>query len=410
MCTTSDTFSQSKLLLFSESIKSYNFCLSTLHDTREASVLQMEMYAAGHSVQTARENYVSLALAKNMSRMAHDLYRQIIGLAEDRVDAPDRMEPFMGEEQEAMMTEMREGVFQKKKMDFMKYQAKKNELQQPRLGRELTINEKIALVSLVIECEEKHRHAVQHQYQDVLDVFLGSHGSRKRNIYMKKTILRMLDTCPEESQHRKHLEEHLIQRSKLRSIKADMSNPFLAIRQMEMEWAESLMNGLDKLVHATGQRSITNHTLLNLFIEIAEKKNSFDYTLGSQGIKGLVEQALQISEQRQAYGDTPSEVEGVLPSQFHGALVERANQPIESSHTHQSVQSQNLQPLPEVLDVGDTPLVLDGNALGYRMEIDTGLSQVSITTGPGTPVKILPLSEKIMWTDDMKRQVVIFLF
>ena len=144
---------------------------NTLHDTNEASVLQMEMYAAGHSEQTARDNYVSVTLKKFMSRMAHTLYRRIIGLPEDRVSAPDRLTPFMGKKQTEMMKDMREGVSKDKKNDFLLYQSKKNEYQQPVIGRELTINEKIALVSLVIECEETHRHRVEHKFQDVLDAF-----------------------------------------------------------------------------------------------------------------------------------------------------------------------------------------------------------------------------------------------
>jgi hypothetical protein len=123
---------------------------NTLHDTNEARVLQMEMYAAGHSEQTARENYISVSLAKFMSRMAHHLYRKIIGLPEDSVSKPDRMVPFMGGKQKQMMTEMRQGVFQSKKKNYMEYQAVQNTLQKPRFGRELTVNEKIALVNLVI--------------------------------------------------------------------------------------------------------------------------------------------------------------------------------------------------------------------------------------------------------------------
>ena len=91
----------------------------------------------------------------------------------------------------------------------------------------------------------------------------------------------MLDCCPIESKYRKHLEDHLIQRSQLRSGEADFdpSDSVQAIRKMEMLWAESIMSSLDKLrdKNTQGRRNITNNTLLDLFIGLAEKKNTYKF-------------------------------------------------------------------------------------------------------------------------------------
>ena len=204
--------------------------------------------------------------------MGHNLYRRMIGLPQDRVTAPKGIAPSMGRKQKEKDRELRDQVFNEREKDIMVLTTRKMELSRPRKGRELTDNEKVAFITLIIECEETHNHSVQHKFKNVLDLFLVDEGRKRKSMFPKLTLLRMLDSCPRESEARQKLESHLILRSSLRADTADMSDPDRALRKMELDWAESLLKSLEMLRLSNSKRSITNIKLLQLFIDLAVKK------------------------------------------------------------------------------------------------------------------------------------------
>ena len=79
------------------------------------------MYAAGHSVQTARENYVAQNVKKNMANVANKVFRACIGV-EDNAEDIEGVAPNLGPEYEAKRAKMQEEVYQQNINNFLQKQ------------------------------------------------------------------------------------------------------------------------------------------------------------------------------------------------------------------------------------------------------------------------------------------------
>ena len=289
-------------------------------------MIECESYAAGHSIQTARENYVSSNLAMMKSRMAHTRYREMIGIPEDQIEGPEGLELDMGDAQGEESAKNREEEFKRKKDDFMAYKKKLNKTKLASTGRSLTDNERVAMFHLIDECDRSHRHPVpiSNKGQDVVELFLGSKRCKVKDISLHKTLLRMIDMCPEDSEPRNQLQDHLVLRCRLKSNTVDMEKQDLAIRQLELGWTESLLKSLDNMRANRASKAVSNEMILDTLEKVARRKNSLNYTLGDKGIRDLVEESLREGEKR-AGQCRPQGVQRVGPKEYHGAVQEKLN-------------------------------------------------------------------------------------
>ena len=161
----------------------------------------------------------------------------------------------------------------------MKVFRKKLDLTKPpTVARTLTDREKVALLDLVNECDKDHRHVlpVSLHHKDILKAFLGEQKLKQRDITLHHMLLRMIDTCPEESGHRQHLEKHLVLRCRLRAdmaYKTDQDKE-KAIRTLELEWTSSLLESLDKLRRTKSSMAVGNQLLSAILEQVAIGKAS----------------------------------------------------------------------------------------------------------------------------------------
>lgn len=387
---------------------------NTMYDTNQATLIECEQYATGHSSDTARQNYISDHITMMKAATATDAFREMIGMPEDNLPGPKNIVPSMGEEQEKLDAEQLAELYKEMEDEMLEHQEEIENLQEVRSGRVITEKTKVNLLTLIVEHHYEHQHEASSSPENLLELFFSGEKWLRRSQKLKVVILRLLDTCPLSSEPRCVLYNNLIEHCRYKCGKVDMTDETEedVLRELEIEWTERLIRTIDRLREAKSKSIMTNKRILKIFTNIARKENNFDYCLGSKAIINMVEQYFMLEDGR-AVSANPSRrgATVVPPAEFAKTLEDHfpppAHQttPVKATPQPQS-RHHPLHPIPEEHEVVSTPMVLDAEQHGYMVEIDTGVNQVRIVTGP-SPVKITPII-KTPSNDGMKRQILKF--
>ena len=270
---------------------------TTIYNTNDAQLIQLESVAAGHAPTTAKDKYVHSSYDRMANMYLQSEYRKIIGLGEDLPREGLELQLVRGEAQQKTSLKFRSQVMQSKKDDMLYTREKADQTKKAIPTRTITESAKVAFFKLVNECDSSHRHVlpVCSKSTDVCKLFF----SGKISVWDKslnKTILRMLDTCPRNSLPRMELEAHMVLRSRIKSDTVDKTVPEKALRRLELECTQSLLKFLDNLRISKTAKAVTNQVMLEELEKIAIRKKSDQFCLGSEGIRTLVRVSLVNSE------------------------------------------------------------------------------------------------------------------
>ena len=177
-----------------------------------------------------------------------------------------------------------------KRKDIIEWRKDLDITKKPNNKKTLTDKHKIDLLDLLDECYASHDH-MELLSLDLLDEFLGDKPVKYKNINLHKLLSSLLDTCPEDCKPRKELEDHLILTFRLRSEAVDHSDPYMAVKWLELEWSGSMLSSLKNL-----RRSKFNQMVAGILEGIAIRNNTFKYSLGSEAIRKQLEETLRNME------------------------------------------------------------------------------------------------------------------
>ena len=182
-----------------------------------------------------------------------------------------------------------------KRKDIIEWRKDLDITKKPNNKKTLTDKHKIDLLDLLDECYASHDH-MEHLSLDLLDEFLGDKPVKYKNINLHKLLSSLLDTCPEDCKPRKELEDHLILTFRLRSEAVDHSDPYMAVKWLELEWSGSMLSSLKNLRRSKSSMAVFNQMVAGILEGIAIRKNTFKYSLGSEAIRKQLEETLRNME------------------------------------------------------------------------------------------------------------------
>ena len=143
---------------------------------------------------------------------------------------------------------------------------------------------------------------------------------KHKQIRLHMLLLNLLDTCPDESKPRQALQDHLILTCRFRSESIDESDQWLAVKRLELEWTHSILKSLDNMRKSKASKPVTNQLISGILEEIAIRKNSFQYCLGSTGIRKQVTEAVRNMEAASKPMTAVNAGKAVGPRQFLEAM------------------------------------------------------------------------------------------
>ena len=375
---------------------------NTLHNTQLAILIQCEAYAAGHSEETARRTYISETLGTMMAKKGTTAYREIVGIREDLVAGPDVV-AFLGEGEEGRGNEIRTEVHNRnvdQEMYRLKMLTKTKVVVSEK--RAINDNQKIALIQLIEEHDSIHHPShrkLLSSAEDLPKLFLsGLKGSNRRNdMGLAKLLLRMLDCCDEDSEARIELQEHLVLWCRLKAIKfSNLDDIELKLRVLELQWAEALLQTLDKMKGNRGSKPVGNDLVAELLIRMALRRNSTDFNFGCAAIKEEIVSILATREGLYNPEADKEKPEKLLPKKYHQAFKEKSKKP-------------NEEPLKD-MDMELSSEEEETDLTRHDTAQDLRIGDINITNiQPDTPIQITPVKKgkRINWTDQMKRQVLL---
>ena len=237
-----------------------------------------ETYATGHLPTTVRTHYIDSATALSRTIYANEVYKRLIGLEE-------LSQPFvatMGPKAQLRDARFRKQKHEEDETNILKVQKKIDNEQQITRSKAYGVNQTIALIELVSECESNYFHDVM-LGQNVLEAFLITYKTRRTSIKHSTAVLRMLDMCPESSVPRRALLDHFIERSVIfwEEPENDEDDMFTdtSIRKLELDWASSLLKNLNQIGKQSTAMAVRNQRLMGALEEICNRKNSYNFTL-----------------------------------------------------------------------------------------------------------------------------------
>ena len=360
----------------------------SMYRSNDAMLIECESFYSGHLPSTATDSYVSQHVKMMKARVAHHAFQEMLGLQEE-ASTRQHLELVRSKKQEEESGRIREGQIMEKKADMLIYRRKVDGIKAKVKERTLTDTIKVALLELIDECDFKHRHFVPISlvHQDVIEAFLGDKTKRISDFSLHKLLLNMLDTCPETSKPRKILENHLIQRSRLKSDKVDKDefDREKMLGTLELEWTNSLLESLDTLGRGTkASMAVVNPLLSEVLEKVAIRRVSEKFCLGSEAIRVQIKETLEILEEVAK----KKTVKGSVPATHHQVLADLDSWRLEERDT---ADSEETFEIPE--------LVITSRA---ELMMATGNEEPKLVK-PHTPIKFK--FRRIDWNDRMKCQV-----
>lgn len=355
---------------------------NTLHSTNDLSIIELQPFAQGHMLETAENSYVSRQVKLMKSKMAHTKYRELIGMQEKVVREQEEGEVARSRVQQERTARDRVNVMFEKRQDLLNWRKRVDTAKHPSGKKTITDNQKVSFLQLVDECDSSHRH-MEPLSLDLLEDFFGDKPNKHKDIKLHKVLLNMLDICPLESQHRRDLQEHLLLTVTFRAEKVDNADLYFAVKRLELMWTWSLLQTLEYLRRSRSSMAVVNQHISSVLENIAIRKNSLQYCMGSEAIKRQVETILKNMEQVARHKTVGKQVR-------HREFFESLDE-----------EQQPDQDPQQVLHVSQEPqqvLVFDQDKV---FETEDGESLLVMR---GTPVKVKAVSSS-GWTDPMKVQL-----